>query len=59
VAPAGSPNAGRLYVSYFDRPVGSTTGTDCFIRYSDDGGVTWGELAAGLPPVQHLLLVPD
>jgi hypothetical protein len=26
---------------------------------SDDGGVTWGELAAGLPPVQHLLLVPD
>jgi hypothetical protein len=26
---------------------------------SDDGGVTWGELAAGLPPVQHLLLMPD
>ena len=41
VAPAGTPNAGRLYVSYFDRPVGSNTGTDCFLRYSDDGGVTW------------------
>jgi hypothetical protein len=26
---------------------------------SDDGGTTWLELANGLPPVQHLLLVPD
>jgi hypothetical protein len=26
---------------------------------SDDGGVTWVELVTGLPPVRHLLLVPD
>jgi hypothetical protein len=26
---------------------------------SDDGGVTWVELATGLPPVNHVLLVPD
>jgi hypothetical protein len=26
---------------------------------SDDGGLTWLELATGLPPVQHLLVVPD
>jgi hypothetical protein len=26
---------------------------------SDDGGLTWLELATGLPPVQHMLLVPD
>jgi hypothetical protein len=26
---------------------------------SDDGGLTWLELITGLPPVQHLLLVPD
>jgi hypothetical protein len=41
VAPAGTPNAGRLYVAYFDRPIGSNTGTDCFLRFSDDGGSTW------------------
>jgi hypothetical protein len=40
VAPADSPNAGRLYVTYTDR---STSGsdTDVFVRHSDDGGVTW------------------
>jgi hypothetical protein len=26
---------------------------------SADGGLTWLELITGLPPVQHLLLVPD
>ena len=26
---------------------------------SDDGGVTWVELVTGLPPVHHLLLLPD
>lgn len=40
VAPAGSPNAGRLYVSYFDQdPHGSNT--NIYNRYSDDGGKTW------------------
>jgi hypothetical protein len=40
VAPAGSPNAGRLYVSYFDQdPNGSNT--NVYVRYSDDGGTTW------------------
>jgi hypothetical protein len=40
VAPAGGGHAGRIYVSYPDQ---STTGTDwdIFVRYSDDGGVTW------------------
>jgi hypothetical protein len=26
---------------------------------SDDGGVSWVELVAGLPAVHHLLLMPD
>jgi hypothetical protein len=26
---------------------------------SDDGGLTWVDLATGLPPVNHVLLVPD
>jgi hypothetical protein len=26
---------------------------------SNDGGLTWLELVTGLPPVQHVLLVPD
>jgi hypothetical protein len=26
---------------------------------SGDGGLTWLELVTGLPPVHHLLLVPD
>jgi hypothetical protein len=40
VAPAGSPNAGRLYVAYFDKAV-ATSDTDMFVRHSDDGGLTW------------------
>jgi hypothetical protein len=40
VAPAGSPNAGRLYAVYMDKdPV--TADTNTYLRYSDDGGVTW------------------
>jgi len=39
-APAGTPNAGRLYVTYFDKdPVGSNT--NIYVRHSDDGGATW------------------
>jgi BNR repeat-like domain len=36
----GGPNAGRLVVTYFDQ---SPTGpdTNAYVRYSDDGGVTW------------------
>jgi hypothetical protein len=41
VAPAGTAHAGRLYVSYFDKPTDNSAGTDCFVRYSDDGGTTW------------------
>ena len=26
---------------------------------SADAGATWGELASGLPPIQHVLVVPD
>ena len=40
VAPAGSPNAGRLYVTYFDKsPTGNNT--NIYFRYSDNGGTTW------------------
>jgi hypothetical protein len=40
VAPAGSPHAGRLYVSYFDQdPNGSNT--NIYVRYSDNGGAKW------------------
>jgi len=40
VAPAGSPNAGRVYVSYFDQdPKGSNT--NIYVRSSDNGGKTW------------------
>jgi hypothetical protein len=41
VAPAGTPFAGRLYVTYMDRPVGGGPGTNIYETYSDDGGVTW------------------
>jgi hypothetical protein len=32
---------------------------DGHVYGSDDGGTAWLELVTGLPPVQHLLLVPD
>jgi hypothetical protein len=42
VAPAGSPHAGRLYVSYFDQdPNGSNT--NIYVRYSDNGGAKWSK----------------
>lgn len=40
-APADTAHAGRVYVSYFDLPSPAGAGTDIFVRYSDDGGVTW------------------
>jgi len=40
VAPAGSPHAGRLYVSYTDLDTVKTN-TNIYVRYSDDGGATW------------------
>jgi len=33
-------HAGRLIVTYFDKAV-STNNTNAYLRYSDDGGVTW------------------
>jgi hypothetical protein len=42
VAPAGSPNAGRLFVSYFDQdPNGSNT--NIYVRFSDNGGKKWSK----------------
>jgi hypothetical protein len=39
-SPAGTRQAGRLYVSYTDKdPVKSNT--NIYVRYSDDGGATW------------------
>jgi hypothetical protein len=46
-APAGSPNAGRLYAVYMDippsvpTPAGSGLVTNIYVRTSDDGGATW------------------
>jgi hypothetical protein len=40
VSPAGSPHAGRLYVSYTDKDP-SLSNTNIYVRYSDDGGATW------------------
>lgn len=39
-APEGSPQAGRIYISYTDNdPVNSNT--NIYVRYSDNGGATW------------------
>jgi hypothetical protein len=40
VEPAGSPHAGRLLVTYFDKDP-SGPNTNIYFRYSDDGGATW------------------
>src|SRR5260370_34119966 len=40
VSPAGTPHAGRLYVSYTDLDT-VRTNTNIYVRYSDDGGTTW------------------
>src|SRR6266536_2713 len=37
-APAGTPHAGRLYVTYFDKAV-ATSNTNIYFRYSDDGEI--------------------
>lgn len=34
------PHAGRLYASYTDKDP-TTSNTNIYVRYSDDGGVTW------------------
>jgi hypothetical protein len=39
-APEGAEFAGRLYVTYFDQSPTSSD-TDAYVRYSDDGGVNW------------------
>jgi hypothetical protein len=40
VGPAGTPCAGRLFVTYFDKAPASSN-TNIYERYSDDGGATW------------------
>jgi hypothetical protein len=39
-APAGTEFAGRLYVTYPDKSP-ATNDTSVYLRWSDDGGVTW------------------
>jgi hypothetical protein len=43
-APAGGAHPGRLYVTYFDKSPTSAD-TDAYVRFSDDGGVTWSSEA--------------
>jgi hypothetical protein len=40
VAPAGTPFASRLYVTYTDRDPAASD-TNVYVRYSDDGGLSW------------------
>jgi hypothetical protein len=40
VAPAGTAQAGRLYISYTDQDANGSN-TNIYVRYSDNGGVTW------------------
>jgi hypothetical protein len=42
VAPAGAAHAGRLYISYTDQNA-SGSNTSIYVRYSDNGGVTWSK----------------
>jgi hypothetical protein len=44
VAPAGSPHAGRVYISYTDQDP-SNSNTNIYVRYSDNGGTTWSSEA--------------
>jgi hypothetical protein len=41
-APVGAAHAGRLYVSYMDQDAGGSN-TSIYVRYSDNGGVTWSK----------------
>jgi len=41
-APAGAAHAGRVYVSYTDQDA-SGSNTSIYVRYSDNGGVTWSK----------------
>jgi hypothetical protein len=44
VAPAGTAFAGRLYVTYTD--IGTSgSNTNVYVRFSDDGGLTWSSEA--------------
>jgi hypothetical protein len=43
VAPAGSPHAGRLYVSYTDQLHPNSGNTNSYVRYSDNGGSKWSK----------------
>jgi hypothetical protein len=40
-APAGTPEAGRLYVTYEDRPSGGPLDTNSYVTFSDNKGKTW------------------
>jgi hypothetical protein len=40
VPPAGTAQAGRLYISYTDQDANGSN-TNIYVRYSDNGGVTW------------------
>jgi hypothetical protein len=42
VAPAGSPHAGRLYVTYTDQDANGSN-TNIYVRYSDNGGAKWSK----------------
>jgi hypothetical protein len=42
VAPAGSAQAGRLYIAYTDQDAHGSN-TNIYVRYSDDGGLTWSK----------------
>ncbi len=40
-SPVGTAHAGRLYVTYEDRPSGGPTDTNAYVTYSDNGGTSW------------------
>ena len=44
VAPIGAAHAGRLYISYTDQDA-SGSNTSIYVRYSDNGGVSWSKEA--------------
>ncbi len=42
VAPAGAPQAGRLYITYTDQDANGSN-TSIYVRHSDNGGATWSQ----------------